>query len=326
MAPTVLLCLLAPLFGEFLLGNLPMTQLYLLPFLAPLYGGGAALIREVARRTGRSYPTMLVLGAAYAIVEEGLVDQLLFNPDYFTGQGELMQTVVPGLGVDAWLTLIVLAMHAIWSICIPIVIVESLFARRGTDPWLGRVGLTVVATAFVAGSVWLGHTVAVESGFLATPAQLAIAAAAVVALVAAAFVLVSPHRTPTETRPPRPAVVVAVAAVGSSLYMLTEELPSWWRVVACLVLAAAFFWLLGRWSASAQWSVDHTLAAATGGLLTYAWLGAVMEPETGPRSVADHIGTGVLIVAVAGLLLLARKRLTKIRGNGRRTPELVRSG
>ena len=258
----------------------------------------------------RGYPTMLILGAAYAVVEEGLVDQMLFNPDYFTGQGELMRTVVPGITVDAWLTLIVLAMHGIWSICIPIVVVESLFARRGTDPWLGWFGLAVVAATFVGGSVWLGYTVAAESGFLATALQLAVAVTVVIALVAAAFVLVNPHRTPTGARPPRPAIVVVVAAAGSSLYMLTEELPGWWRVAACLVLAVGVFWLLGRWSASAQWSVHHTLAGAAGGVFTYAWLGAVMEPETGPRSVADHIGTGVLVIGVAGLLLLARRRLT----------------
>jgi hypothetical protein len=309
MAPTVLLFLLAPLFGEFLLGNVPATQLYLLPFLAPLYGGGAVLIREAARRTGRGYPTMLVLGAAYAVVEEGLVDQMLFNPGYFTGQSELMRTAVPGLRVDAWLSLIVLAMHAIWSTCIPIVIVESLYANRGSGPWLGGAGLAAMAVVFTGGSVWLGHETFVESGFLATPWQLGLAAVLVVALTVVAFAVIGPDRTLGRARTPRPAVVVAVTAFASSLYMLTEELAGWWRVAACLVLAAGFFWLFGRWSGSSQWSSGHTLAAATGGVLTYAWLGAVMEPETGPKSLADHVGTGVLVVVVAGLLVLARTRL-----------------
>ena len=119
------LFLLAPLMGEYLLGNLKFRELYLLPVLGLLYGAGAVLIREVTRRRGRGYTTVLGLGLAYALVEEGLVTQLLFNQDYFSGQRELAVTVVPALGIDVWLTLIVVAMHVVWSITIPIILVEA---------------------------------------------------------------------------------------------------------------------------------------------------------------------------------------------------------
>jgi hypothetical protein len=52
VAPAVGLILLAPLVGEYLLGNLSIRDIVALLFLAPMYGGGALLIREVARRTG----------------------------------------------------------------------------------------------------------------------------------------------------------------------------------------------------------------------------------------------------------------------------------
>src|SRR5262245_6914993 len=55
------LFLLAPLVAELLLGNLPITALYTLVALAPLYGGGALLIREVVRRTGRGWSSILIL-------------------------------------------------------------------------------------------------------------------------------------------------------------------------------------------------------------------------------------------------------------------------
>lgn len=74
--------LLAPLIGEFLLGNQPITALPSVFLLAPLYGGGALLVRETARRAGRGWPTMILLGAAYALIEEGPVDQMLWNPHY----------------------------------------------------------------------------------------------------------------------------------------------------------------------------------------------------------------------------------------------------
>jgi hypothetical protein len=42
---------LSPLIAEFLLGNAAIDAINVVPFIAPLYGGGALLVREVARRT-----------------------------------------------------------------------------------------------------------------------------------------------------------------------------------------------------------------------------------------------------------------------------------
>jgi hypothetical protein len=50
---------LIPLAAEFLLGNIPIAMLAALVTLAPLYGGGALLIRDLTRRAGRGVPTML---------------------------------------------------------------------------------------------------------------------------------------------------------------------------------------------------------------------------------------------------------------------------
>jgi len=55
------------LVAEYLLGDLPLKLLTALIILAPAYGGAAVLIRETARRAGRGWPTMLMLGAAYTL-------------------------------------------------------------------------------------------------------------------------------------------------------------------------------------------------------------------------------------------------------------------
>jgi hypothetical protein len=52
IAPAIGLFFVAPLVAEFLLGNLPIKLLPALIVLAPLYGVGAVLIREMVRRTG----------------------------------------------------------------------------------------------------------------------------------------------------------------------------------------------------------------------------------------------------------------------------------
>src|SRR5690554_5346782 len=80
--PALGLFLLAPLVGEFLLGNLPISFLGALVAVAPLYGGGALLIREVGRRGGLGWPGLLALCLAFGVVEEAFVTQSLFNQDY----------------------------------------------------------------------------------------------------------------------------------------------------------------------------------------------------------------------------------------------------
>ena len=52
--PALALFALAPLIGECLLGNLTIPEIGLLPpVLAPMYGGGALLIREATRTSRR---------------------------------------------------------------------------------------------------------------------------------------------------------------------------------------------------------------------------------------------------------------------------------
>jgi hypothetical protein len=309
VAPAVLLFFLAPLFGEYLLGNLKFSEIYYVPFIAPLYGAGALLIREAARRAGRGYAAMLALGVAYALVEEGLVDQLLFNPAYFSGQAQLMDTVIPALGLDVWLTLIVSAMHAVWSICIPIMLVEAIFAKRGRAPWLGKSGLAVVTAIFVLGSLWLWYTISLETGFAASAPQLIVTSVAVAALVVAAFTIKPRLAKPERGLVPSPWAAGGFAFAASSLYMLTEYLPGWARVGACVLIAAVCLALVPRWSRRGGWSGLHSLALAGGATLTYAWLGAVMEPETGPKAIIDHIGTLLFIGGAVELFIVGAKKV-----------------
>lgn len=71
-SPILSLVVLAPLIGEFLVGDFPVGQIYLICFVLPLYGFGALLIREVARRTGRGWPAMVSLAYVYGVLEKVL--------------------------------------------------------------------------------------------------------------------------------------------------------------------------------------------------------------------------------------------------------------
>src|SRR3569623_1163228 len=132
-APAFTLIFLSPLVAEFVLGDLNLAQLGALIALAPFYGGGAILIREVLRRSGRGWPSFLFLAFSYAVIEEGIVDQSLFNPD-FLHLRLLDYGWVPALGTSPAWTVYVLGIHIAWSLAVPIGLTESFFADRGAEP------------------------------------------------------------------------------------------------------------------------------------------------------------------------------------------------
>lgn len=320
IAPAVVLFFLSPLFGEFLLGNLKFSELYLLPFLALLYGAGALFIREISRRAGRGFPTMLVLAVAYSLIEEGLVTQLLFNESYFPGQAELSETYIAAVGIDAWLTIIVIGMHTVWSICIPIILVESLFSNRGTNPWLGIRGLVLSFVIFVFGSAFIGYETYLETGFMASIPQLLGVTTIVGLLVFVAYSNLQPPDIRVVDVSPNPVLVGGVAFVASTVFMLTEYLPGWPAVGACLLIIVGFFMVVSPWPNRPEWGALHRLAFAGGGILTYSWLGLVMEPETGPRSLFDQLGSLLIVCIAIGLFVLA---VTKLRTNQNGSPTSV---
>jgi len=311
LMPAVSLFFLAPLFGEYLLGNLKLSEIVYLPFIAPLYGAGALLIREITRRTGGGSATMLILGLAYGLIEEGLVDQMLFNPHYFTGQDQISDTYMTALGMDAWLTLIVLAMHAVWSTYIPITLVEALYPEWRIEPWLGSNGIGITAIMFLLGSAYLCYTIYLEENFFASISQFVGTGAAVAVLVALAFTIQPRTRMATAGFVPSPWIAGGFALVTSSLFMLTESLPGWDKVGACLLLVIVFFTTASLWSRRTGWSAMHRLAVVGGGILTYAWLGIVMEPESGPKSVLDYIGSAIIAFGAIRLLASAVGKLRK---------------
>ncbi len=296
------------------MGNLKFTELYFLPFVALLYGAGAVFIRESTRRGGQGYPTMLVLGVAYSLVEEALVDQMLFNQSYFTGQAAGTKAYIAGLGVDAWLTVIVVGMHTVWSICIPIVLVESIYSDRGDEPWLGTFGLVTSAVVFAFGSVYFGYGAYADSGFFASVPQLLGSAVIVALLVFTAFTMDDPPTISVIDIGPNPWLIGGIAFAASSLFMLTDMLPGWLAVVGCLLLVAVFFIVASPWPHHSTWGPVHRLALAGGGTSTYAWLGLVMDPETGPRSALDRVGSIVIVLVAVGVFLFAlwRVRTAKI--------------
>jgi hypothetical protein len=304
---------LAPLVGEFLLGNLPITWLWALISLAPLYGGGALLIRETARRLRLGWPSIVILGLTYAVIEEAFITQSLFNPNY-VGLRLLDYGYISSLGIGAWWTVFVLAIHTVWSTSVPIALVEGMTPAARRTPWLGPVGLVITVLIFAFGCV---STFVFQQGdpFQATAGQWIGSGVVVVILIAMALLLGRQRADApiTGPAPPSTMMVGGVTFVLSSLFMvlvnLSESMPVALNVGGMLFLFALGSWLLWQWSQRPGWAEPHRVAAAGGLLLTYAWYGFVQVPSVpGTSPLIDAIGNAVFASGALILLVIAWRR------------------
>jgi hypothetical protein len=284
----------------------------LLIVLLPQYGGGALLIREVARRTGRGWPTMLLLALAYGLVEEGFTTQSLFNPNY-AGQRLLDYGYVPALGTSLNWAVFVLTIHVVWSISTPVLIAEGVAAERRAVPWLRRPGLAIAAALFLAGSAITIAFSLQASRFVASTPQFLAVAVLVVLAVAAAFLVFRPggHEL-AGTAPPAWLAGVAALALASAFELVRHlfshpGIPPAASLAAMLVCELLAILLIASWSRRSGWGGLHLLAIAAGAVLTYSWvsLRAFIAGRTdlgAPVGPVDDAGQVVLALAILGLI------------------------
>ena len=149
--PALTLLLIAPVFGEVLSTSSPPMEFFkpaVFLIQVALYGSGALLVRECARRWHKGWISILLLGMAYGIYEEGLVVRSFFDPNWV--DIGLLGSYGRMAGIN-WIWSISLTIfHAVVSIGLPILIVELLFPQQRTKPWLGKTGLIVTGVVFAS--------------------------------------------------------------------------------------------------------------------------------------------------------------------------------
>lgn len=323
----IFLALLAPLVAEYLLGDLMITQPDRFPATALIYGGGAVLIREAARRSG-GWPSFVCLALAYGLLEEGIADQSLFNPD-FMHQHLLAYGYWSTLGTAAPWAINVVVLHVVWSLAVPIGMAECLFPKRRTEPWLGPVGLGVTALLFLAGVATVTAYFAVFERVHASAAQFGTCAALILALVTAAFT-VARRRSGRPCQAPFPPLSLGVAGfvAGSAFVILYSSAPTvlrWPPAVTATVQAAlaALILIVPMRGGPYAWRPAQAWAASTAGLLVYVWQGYGVDMALHGRS--DLIGhTAVVgglsaVQAVAGFRVMAASSRSSTDPDGDRT-------
>src|SRR5690606_10471673 len=136
------LVVITPLAAELTFGSTPLRMAYLVLLWVPIYGAGVLLIRELVRRAGRGWPSILLLGIAYGMLEDGIGLQALTSPRLYDAAEWGMR--VGGVNLAYWEATAIY--HTVFSVAIPIALTELLFSSHGRRPYLRTGGLVLTAT------------------------------------------------------------------------------------------------------------------------------------------------------------------------------------
>src|SRR5215472_14026552 len=269
------LVVLGPLVAELAFGSTPVHLAFLLVLWLPIYGAGVLLIREAVVRTGGGWPSILLLGVAYELVEDGIGLQALSSPHLYHAADWGPRLL--GLNTTYWEVNVVY--HVVFSIAIPILLVDQIFPSGRGRPYVGRLGLAVTAAAAVLGVAILRLTVPIsqDPGYTAPAAVVAgcVAAVALIAVVAPVVLPRLPVGASDDAPVPSPTMLWLLGASATFVFLLllfvftgAHQPPLVPRNVVLApmaggaAIAGGVTWALGRWSASRRWTDVHALSLA----------------------------------------------------------------
>ncbi|MFC7619319.1 hypothetical protein [Microlunatus sp. GCM10028923] len=320
------LILLTPFCAEltFTAVAVPTTWL-LLPLLLIMYGAGVLLIREAVVRVGAGWPSLVALGLAYQLAEDGLGLQALTSPQMYGAADWGLRAL--GINWTYWESQI--GVHLVLSVLLPIMITNLIFPTLRQQPYLRTGGFVVAGVLAVVGVLGLRVIVsATEDPGYQTPWPWTVGYVVVIALLAwlALGVLPrfkDPDRARTDRRSPRP-VVIGIVSAYLTLAFLTTLLPLGFgshllfgdlmsrplRLFVAAVTAIPFGWLVLRWRKSADWADSHRLWLIGGILVSHT---AFMIPAS-PTSAA--IGVITIGLEAVLLIILGRHALGEARTTG----------
>ena len=147
--PGLFLLLIAPVTGAVLAGLTPPSHLFNLLTLFSLcvvYGGGAIICRELMLYWGKGWPTLLMMGAAFGVIDEGLLNKSFFDPKWlYLGT---LASYGRWDGVNWVWAVQQTVFHAIFSVALPVLLVGLIFPMRRHQRWVGPRGLLILLVLF----------------------------------------------------------------------------------------------------------------------------------------------------------------------------------
>ena len=186
-----------------------------------MWGGGALMLRALARNLGLGWGSLILFGLGIAVAEEFVIQQTSFAPLVIKLKG--VEWARAG-GINYVYALWALGYEAVWVVLMPTLVAEMVFPERKTETWLSKTGLAIVGILFPIGSVmaWFGwtHIARVQTFHLPiynpAPGQFAAALAAIAILFV--WAIKFPPRLAGGATPPSPVLVGLGGAIWSALW------------------------------------------------------------------------------------------------------------
>lgn len=313
--PIVFLLVFTPVSAEYLIGYDTIAgnmtaMVFGLVIFAPLYGAPALLIRELACRRGGGWSRLLLLGTAFGLIQAGLIDQGLFNPDYRQiSYWDTMRdpTYLGALGTSGFMLFHFTAPHAFGSVFAPVTLAESISGSGRDRPWLRTPGLVLTVLVWLAAAGYVAYDHVRLEGWQAGPAQ-----EAGVLLLAGLLVLAALRPSPPATATLGRRVPVPVVVAGAGLVLLVPrpllaalspagpQWNAWLPTLVAAAMVAAWVYFMSWWSRySSAWTQRHELAAAAGYLFAVAGAAFLVTPLGDVDPAAKYTGNVVLLTLVA---------------------------
>jgi len=320
MAPALLMMVLAPCFTELLLGGTRLSALVGFPPIIVMeiivWGGGAVLLRGLARKLGLGWGSLVLFGLAIAMAEEFVIQQTSFAPLVIKLKG--VEWARAG-GINYVYALWALVYEAVWVVLMPTLVTEMVFPDRRHETWLSLTGTIVLLILFPIGSLmaWYGwtHIARVQTFHLPlynpSPAEFAGALAVIAGLFL--WAIKFPPRAIRTGTPPSPLLLGVGGAIWSALWFALvvlafgqmPELSAPTIFAGFLTLMLVLLLGMMRWGAHAGWTVRHSYGLFFG-TLTGAMI-ATFEGFQGGLAMDIAFKVVTNLIALVLMILLGRK-------------------
>lgn len=295
----LLLIFLSPVVAELFSGSSPFMKFFSPPmFLVFLgfYGLGCLLIREIAAHKGLNYASVLLLGAAFGVLEEGIILKSWFDPTWMGAQ--ITSQVLRVYGISVLQPFANVVYHAVVSIAAPIVLVNSVTSK---EAWLTKEKMIPVFVIFVISAVVLLFTFNYD--YKVKGWQYLVGIVLFVGFFALGLkgIKISPG---THVHSPGMLWVLSalfVVFLFIVFYTLSNAGFPWFIILG---LALLLYCVYGRAFSRIAWKLNHYFAAGAGiitGLVPIAAIGA----RTDPGKVGNFIAAFIFMVL---LIIIYRNR------------------
>lgn len=301
----MILFFLAPAIAELLSGSAPPVEFFNpvgFIILTTLYGSGAILARELTIKWRRSWASLLTLGAAYGVIEEGLMVKSFFDPNWI--DLGILGSYGRWAGVN-WVWSVQLTIyHALISIAIPILLVELIFPDRRNEAWIGQNGF-IILPIILAVDVVLGYFLL--TAYRPPAIQYVLTVAIVAATIVLAWRLPSQSFAPKSISPRHPFWFWLTGFLGTIAFFIVfaglphTTLPPYLTILTGFGLVALLIWLVMHMSSNgAAWTDMHRLAVAAGPLSLFILFSPIQESDISRQ---DN-PAGMTVVGLATLIFL----------------------